>query len=108
MLVGKKKQQSNVENDIVPTNLEYHQGIKIKLNGQQECQLIVVDSGGDPLASAMRMNLCESIRPDGYMIFFAIDDRTSFNNIELWQGEIQTINEDAPILLVANKSDLRH
>ena len=55
----------------------------------------------------MRMNVFEQYKPDGYMIFFAIDDRNSFNNIKSWQGEIQAIDEEAPILLVANKSDLR-
>ena len=56
----------------------------------------------------MRMDLFEKIRPDGFMIFFAIDDRVSFDRVVAWQAEIQTVNDETPILLVASKSDLRH
>ena len=96
---------------IAPTHVDFYQKIKIRLTSdeeeKEEFELVIVDTGGDPFASQMRMNLFEKIQPDGFMIFFAIDDRVSFDNVSAWQAEIQTVNDEAPILLVASKSDLR-
>ena len=41
------------------------------------------------------------------MIFFSIDNRTSFESVKRWQVECQAVNESTPILLVASKVDLR-
>lgn len=55
----------------------------------------------------MRMNAFKEIKPHGAMVLFAIDNRVSFEKIEVWVREVRSINEKAPIILVACKCDLR-
>ena len=40
------------------------------------------------------------------MICFATNARSSFDNIERWRNEIQTVEDDKPIILIQTKSDL--
>ena len=41
------------------------------------------------------------------MIFTPVDDRTSFESMTRWISECHTINENAPIMWVVTKVDLR-
>ena len=91
---------------IEPTNIECYTKIRIKLE-QSKIEMVLLDTGGDDLAAQMRLEELKKAKPDGFMIFFSIDNRTSFESVERWQAECQAVNETAPIMLVASKVDLR-
>ena len=113
-LVQSFLKQSAAENDysplheqlIEPTNIESYTKIRIKLK-ESKIELVLLDTGGDDLAAQQRLEELIKDEPDGFMVCFSIDNRTSFESVERWQAECQAISETAPIMLVACKVDLR-
>ena len=54
------------------------------------------------------LNKSEEIQEaDGFMVLFSIENRASFENVQNWVCTVRCINQSAPILLVAEKKDLR-
>lgn len=48
-------------------------------------------------------------RTNAVLVCFAVDDRTSFENVRLkWSTEVRRFCPDVPLILVATKLDLRH
>ena len=87
----------------------YDTDIKMKLEGEKiSFQLFLADSGVDLENSSRDLSqLREKQRIDGYIVFFAVDNRQSFEDVEKWVNVIRAIDQKSPIFLVANKSDLR-
>ena len=96
-------EQQTYSDDYEPTVLDIHKGDKNFMN--QTITLEVHDTSGDPLHHLSRRisyNLT-----DCFMICVAINNRTSYENIEQWKDEIKATCPDTPIIIVGTKSDLR-
>ena len=63
------------------------------------------DTSGDPLHTLSRK--ISYNQADCFMICVAINDRTSYENIEQWKDEIRVNCPETPIIIVGTKTDLR-
>ena len=67
--------------------------------------LQLCDTSGQGRFRDMTQNCCSNSK----LIFlvYAVDDKNSFDNIQIWVEEVKTQNKDAKFLLVGNKCDLK-
>ncbi|KAI3381679.1 hypothetical protein SNEBB_004575 [Seison nebaliae] len=70
------------------------------------CVLDVLDTAGQEEFSAMREQYMRS--GDGFLLVYAVVDRSTFDNIDLFHAQIRRVKDrdEFPMILVANKVDL--
>ena len=83
--------------------MDIHKGDKNFKN--QTITLEVHDTSGDPMHEVSRK--VSYNQTDCFMICVAINNRTSYINIEQWKEEIRANCPDTPIIIVGTKKDLR-
>ena len=86
-----------------PTVLDVFRGPK-QFEGKQ-LELEIHDTSGDQHLGVNRQ-VCYN-RTDCFMLCVAINNRTSFENINKWRAEIRQVCQETPIILVGTKKDLR-
>lgn len=70
-------------------------------------QLVLWDTAGQE--DYDRLRPVSYNRSNAVLVCFAVDDRTSFENVRLkWCTEVRHFCPDVPLILVATKLDLRH
>ena len=70
-------------------------------------ELKLIDTNGDENKTEERHKAFLKDVPDCFMIFFAIDDEVSFENVGAWLAECQNLDHTIPAILVGSKADLR-
>ena len=69
-----------------------------------DTKLKLVDTGGEFLE---RCKAFQNDKPDGFMVFFAIDNIVSFENVKDLAIECMNVDQNIPRMLVCAKADLR-
>ena len=96
-------QQQVFSEDYEPNVLDVFRGPK-QFEGKQ-LELEIHDTSGDQHLGVNRQ-VCYN-RTDCFMLCVAINNRTSFENINKWRAEIRQVCQETPIILVGTKKDLR-
>lgn len=77
---------------------------KIIQVGEDDYEVSLWDTAGQERFNALTRNFY--LGKHGAMIFFALDDRKSFQAISKWTSNLRQLNPEARVLLVGSKSDL--
>ncbi|KRT81310.1 ADP ribosylation factor [Oryctes borbonicus] len=90
-----------------PTIFETH-NCTINLN-EKRYNVILSDTSGQEYSDRMRSFSYSFALSNCFLICFAVDSRTSFENIShVWIKDVKKANRKASIVLVGTKSDLRN
>ena len=94
---------STFSDDYEPTVLDVYKGPK-NIN-KKRVMLEIHDTSGDEHLGTNRRVVY--VGCDVFIICLAVNNRTSLENVQKWKTEVRAANEDAPIILMATKMDLR-
>lgn len=80
---------------------------QVHIDGES-CLLDILDTAGQEEFSAMRDSYMRG--GQGFLCVYSITSRSSFDEIDLFRSQIQRVKDedDVPIVLAGNKSDLDH
>ena len=78
----------------------------IKIDDQNEMKLVIFDTAGQERFKSLATNYIK--KANGILLVYDITERESFENIKNWMESImdEPKNNNLPIVLVGNKSDL--
>ena len=71
----------------------------------KKIRLQLWDTSGQKKYEVVRKNFYRNFHL--FVLVCAVDDKNSFDNIQIWVNEVRSINENAKFLLVGNKCDLK-
>ncbi|KAK9680137.1 Ras family [Popillia japonica] len=97
---------NNIPTGYEPTIFETH-NCTININ-EKPYNVILADTSGQEYLDKMRSFSYSFALSNCFLICFAVDSRTSFENIShVWIKDVRKANRKASIILVGTKSDLR-
>ena len=88
--------------DYEPTVLDVYKGVK-NVNKQQ-LSIEIHDTSGDEHLGVNRKVQYQGA--DCFMVCVAVNQPSSFANIDKWRNEIQEVEPTKPIMLILTKSDM--
>ena len=77
---------------------------KLKLNDGTEAKLIIFDTAGQERFKSLAQSYVK--KADGILMVYDISERETFQSVESWMESAEYMNDNLPIILIGNKSDL--
>lgn len=78
---------------------------KIKYVNEKKIQIKIWDTAGQEKYAVMAKNYYQ--RAHGIILTFALNERSSFNNLKNWLSAIDdATSQEIPLIIIANKKDL--
>lgn len=81
------------------------QEITMKMKDENEMKIILWDTAGQERFHSISSSTIKNSQ--GIIVCFALNDRSSFNNVLTWLQDVKEISTKIPVVIFGNKCDLK-